>query len=440
MDKVFSVDDEIADQFWSPHPQIRLGEEEAAEQPSSSAAAASRMNRSSSEWAFQRFLQEAAAADLVEIKANHHHHYNGVTVHQPDMAAAPPNIPTDSDEYQAFLKSRLQLACAAVALTRASNSKAQESAAEAPENKSHASISSQQGSHVTSKASSQDSPKLQDEDAASGQDSSKLKDKDAGAPVGVPPLPAISRKSWAQVKSTTSGSSGELSDDDEAEGENETTQNMDPTDVKRMRRMLSNRESARRSRRRKQAHLTELETQVSQLRVENSSLLKRLTDISQKYNEAAVDNRVLKADVETLRAKVKMAEETVKRVTGLNPLFQAMSEISSMGMPSFASSPSDTSSADAAVPVQDDPKQQHYYPNPCNNHISGQNVLVDIPSAAAAAAAESVEPNAVGANKMGRTVSMQRVASLEHLQKRIRGGAASSGNQGAGEEQGFIRE
>ena len=32
--------------------------------------------------------------------------------------------------------------------------------------------------------------------------------------------------------------------------------------------------------------------------------MKRLTDISQKYNEAAVDNRVLKADVETLRAKV----------------------------------------------------------------------------------------------------------------------------------------
>jgi hypothetical protein len=44
--------------------------------------------------------------------------------------------------------------------------------------------------------------------------------------------------------------------------------------------------------------------QVAQLRVENSSLLKSLTDISQKYNESAVDNRVLKADVETLRAKV----------------------------------------------------------------------------------------------------------------------------------------
>ena len=57
------------------------------------------------------------------------------------------------------------------------------------------------------------------------------------------------------------------------------------------------------------SHLTSFEflnTQVSQLRVENSSLLKRLTDINQKYNEAAVDNRILKADVETLRAKVTL--------------------------------------------------------------------------------------------------------------------------------------
>ncbi|KAL0413260.1 UNVERIFIED_CONTAM: Light-inducible protein CP [Sesamum radiatum] len=258
---------------------------------------------------------------------------------------------------------------------------------------------------------------------ATGRDSSKIQDKDAGGPVGVPLLPAIPRRSGAQVRSTTSGSSPEQSDDEEAEGETETTQNMDPADAKRMRRMLSNRESARRSRRRKQAHLTELETQVSQLRVENSSLLKRLTDISQKYNEAAVDNRVLKADVETLRAKVKMAEETVKRVTGLNPLFQAMSEISTMGVPSFASSP-DTS-ADAAVPVQDDP-QQHYYHAPSNNQLNDRRIhngLVDIPQA------ENVQPEptaVVGTNKMGRTASMQRVASLEHLQKRIRDGAASS--------------
>lgn len=53
---------------------------------------------------------------------------------------------------------------------------------------------------------------------------------------GVPLLPAISTKYVAQVRSTTSGSSGDQSDDDEAEGDTETTQNMDPADAKRMRR------------------------------------------------------------------------------------------------------------------------------------------------------------------------------------------------------------
>lgn len=158
MDRVFSVD-EMADPFWLSHPPIRLGdgEEQEAEPPSSSSAstiAKSKMtmgmNRSSSEWAFQRFLQEAAAPDrnpttvqpsssstnppqnddVVEIKGNHR--YSGVAVNgnqpqQSKMAAAasasasgvpPSNISVDSDEYQAYLKSQLELACAAVALTR----------------------------------------------------------------------------------------------------------------------------------------------------------------------------------------------------------------------------------------------------------------------------------------------------------------------------------
>ncbi|XP_073045428.1 light-inducible protein CPRF2-like [Primulina eburnea] len=423
MDRVFSVDD-IADHFWSPNPPpISLHDEEHHHPAAaSSSSETTRINRSSSEWALQRFLQEAAAPDhmaapnpkeddVVEIKSNK------------SLEWIPnANIPVDSEEYQSFLKSRLQLACAAVALTRAANGKAQEPAITGRYNSSQAINASQPGSHVNHEVS--------------GQDSSKLHDREDGGPVGAAAPSSTSKKFGAQVKSTTSGSSGERWDDDEAEGETETTQNMDPADAKRVRRMLSNRESARRSRRRKQAHLTELETQVGQLRVENSSLLKRLTDISQKYNEAAVDNRVLKADVETLRAKVKMAEETVKRVTGLNPLFHGMSEISSMGMPSFVSSPSDTS-ADAAVPVQDDPKP-HYYHDSSNNRLTTaqdhriQNGLIDIPVVenSRQSAAE-----AVGVKKIGRSVSMQRVASLEHLQKRIHGGVAgSSGTQGTREK------
>lgn len=406
MDSVFSVDD-IADQLWSSPPPMRLSHD--LDSSTSATSSSKMMNRSSSEWAFQRFLEEADTTSQQIKDHNLIADQSEPMSNTASFASEPPsNIPIDSDEYQAFLKRRLDLACAVFALTRANYVRSQDSASLPPEKGSLAANASVSASQVPPRGF--------------GQELTKVQDKDAAEPVGIPPLPAVRKKPGMQVRSTTSGSSGEQSDDDEAEGEAETIQSTDPTDVKRVRRMLSNRESARRSRRRKQAHLTELETQVSQVRVENSSLLKRLTDISQKHNEAAVDNRVLKADVETLRAKVKMAEETVKRVTGLNPLFQAMTEISTIMLPSFTGSPFD-SSADAGVPEQDDLKC-HYYPAPDNSHMPNhdsrmQNAMLDIPPIGNVHQNSATE--AIEANKIGRTSSMQRVASLEHLQKRIRG-------------------
>ncbi|XP_062218329.1 bZIP transcription factor RISBZ4-like [Phragmites australis] len=114
-------------------------------------------------------------------------------------------------------------------------------------------------------------------------------------------------------ESQTLGSSGSDSDSEslfDTEG-GPCEQSKNPLDVKRMRRMVSNRESARRSRKRKQAHLTDLETQVEQLQGENASLFKQLTDSSQQFTTAVTDNRILKSDVEALRVKVKMAENMV---------------------------------------------------------------------------------------------------------------------------------
>nr|GMD97087.1 basic leucine zipper 9 [Ipomoea batatas] len=110
-----------------------------------------------------------------------------------------------------------------------------------------------------------------------------------------------------QMTGATSGSSHELYEDDDMEaggGDACEQSGVNNTDVKRTKRMASNRESARRSRRRKQEQLAELENQVDQLRGENASLFKQLTDAAQQYKDSSTNNRVLKSDVEALRAKV----------------------------------------------------------------------------------------------------------------------------------------
>lgn len=109
-----------------------------------------------------------------------------------------------------------------------------------------------------------------------------------------------------------------------------------------------------------------------------------------------------------------MAEDTVKRVTGVNTLFQAMPDVSSITM-QYSSSPSD-GTTDGSVPVHENPNQ---FLQPTTTHDQGMNTgVADI-----APVPVPVEDMHNPGSKMGRTASMQRVASLEHLQKRIRGGA-----------------
>ncbi|XP_039788471.1 uncharacterized protein LOC120654857 isoform X2 [Panicum virgatum] len=101
-------------------------------------------------------------------------------------------------------------------------------------------------------------------------------------------------------------------------------QSTNPQDVKRMRRMMSNRESDQCSRKRKQAHLADLETQENPKRSRTSYLrrkgpseqvdqVEQLTDANQQLTTSVTvtDNRILKSDVRALR--VKLAVDMVAR-------------------------------------------------------------------------------------------------------------------------------
>ncbi|XP_009356481.2 basic leucine zipper 43-like [Pyrus x bretschneideri] len=72
-------------------------------------------------------------------------------------------------------------------------------------------------------------------------------------------------------------------------------------DERKHRRMISNRESARRSRMRKQKHLDELWLQVVRLRNENHSLIDRLNNLSESHDRVVEENARLKEEACDLR-------------------------------------------------------------------------------------------------------------------------------------------
>ncbi|MFS7947913.1 putative transcription factor bZIP family [Helianthus anomalus] len=73
---------------------------------------------------------------------------------------------------------------------------------------------------------------------------------------------------------------------------------------RKRRRMISNRESARRSRMRKQKHLDELWSLVVWLRSENQQLVDKLNSFSETHNKVVQENTQLKEEVTGLRQMV----------------------------------------------------------------------------------------------------------------------------------------
>ncbi|XP_020571465.1 ocs element-binding factor 1-like [Phalaenopsis equestris] len=75
-------------------------------------------------------------------------------------------------------------------------------------------------------------------------------------------------------------------------------------DDRRLRRMISNRESARRSRMRKQRHLEDLRSRVGRLRLENSAVAERIAAISCRCTVISHENKLFKAEAAALSRRL----------------------------------------------------------------------------------------------------------------------------------------
>lgn len=82
-------------------------------------------------------------------------------------------------------------------------------------------------------------------------------------------------------------------------------------DQRKRKRMISNRESARRSRMRKQKHLDDLMAQVSTLRKENNQILTSMNVTTQHYLNVEAENSILRAQISELSHRLESLNEII---------------------------------------------------------------------------------------------------------------------------------
>ena len=94
------------------------------------------------------------------------------------------------------------------------------------------------------------------------------------------------------------------------------------TDERKRKRMISNRESARRSRMRKQKQLGDLINEVTVLKNDNAKITEQVDVATRKYVEMESRNDVLRAQ----------ASELTERLRSLNSVLEMVEEISSQAL------------------------------------------------------------------------------------------------------------
>ncbi|PON77385.1 Basic-leucine zipper transcription factor [Trema orientale] len=89
-------------------------------------------------------------------------------------------------------------------------------------------------------------------------------------------------------------------------------------DQRKRKRMLSNRESARRSRMRKQKHLDDLTGQVAQLTKDNHQIVTSVNITTQHYLNIEAENSILRAQVGELSHRLQSLDEIISFLNASN--------------------------------------------------------------------------------------------------------------------------
>jgi septal ring factor EnvC (AmiA/AmiB activator) len=89
-------------------------------------------------------------------------------------------------------------------------------------------------------------------------------------------------------------------------------------DQRKRKRMESNRESARRSRMRKQKHLDDLMAQVSQLKKENNQIHTSTTVTTQHYLNIEAENCILRAQMDELSQRLNSLNDILNYINTMN--------------------------------------------------------------------------------------------------------------------------